>query len=79
MKRDVSDSRGQINDVRKRAKIRNKKVMSFGRNVCNEEIWRLPESPKTQKNLPEFHQQELATLLTGLKSNDIPLYREIVI
>ena len=36
--------------------------MSFGRNVCKEEIWRLPESPKTQKNLPEFHQQKLETL-----------------
>jgi len=40
--------------------------MSFGRNVCKEEILRLPESSKTQKNLPEFHQQELATLHTDL-------------
>ena len=36
--------------------------MSFWRDVCKEEIWRLPESPNTQKNLPEFHQQELAAL-----------------
>jgi len=36
--------------------------MSFWWDVCKEEIWRFPESPKTQKNLPEFLQQELATL-----------------
>ena len=39
-----------------------KKVTSFWRDVCKEEIRRLPEFPKTQKNLPEFHQQKLATL-----------------
>ena len=35
--------------------------MSFWRDVSKEEIWRLLESPKAPKNLPEFHQQELAT------------------
>ena len=36
--------------------------MSFGRDVCKEKIGGLPESPKISKNLPEFYQQELATL-----------------
>ena len=36
--------------------------MSFWRDVFKEEIWRLPESPDSKKNLPKFHQQELAAL-----------------
>ena len=36
--------------------------MSFWKEVCKEEIPRLPESPKAQTNFPEFHQYELATL-----------------
>ena len=39
-----------------------KKAMSFWNDVCKEEIWKLPESPRPTKNLPEFRQQELATL-----------------
>ena len=42
------------------------KVICFLSDVCKEEIWRLPESPKIPKYLPEFHQQELATLVIYL-------------
>ena len=45
--------------------------MSFWSDFLKEEIWKLPESPKTQKNLPEFHQQELATLGTEDQSAGI--------
>ena len=46
-----------------------KKVMSFWRKGYKEEIRRLPEPPKTQKILPEFYQQELATLMIGTVDN----------
>ena len=49
----------QINVTSK--KLEFKKVIYFWRDVFKEEIRRLPESSKTQKNLPEFNQQELAT------------------
>ena len=49
--------------------------MSFWRNVCKEQIWRLPESPNTQKNLPKIYQQELATLMVKLVAMEVP--REI--
>ena len=59
--------------VRSRKRARNKKsgghLFLEGR-LYTEEIWRLPESPKTQKNLPEFHQQELATLIVAV-TNEI--------
>jgi len=41
----------------------------FFRDVCKEKIWRFLESPETQNNLPEFYQQELATLLTPLAAD----------
>ena len=44
------------------------------RGVRKEKIWRLPESPKTRENLPEYHQQELSTLLV---SHLIPMYKWI--
>ena len=37
--------------------------MSFWKDVCKEEIGRLPEFSKTQKYLPECHLHELATLV----------------
>ena len=40
--------------------------MNFWRNVSQEKIWKLLESPKTQKNLPEFQQQELPNLVVYL-------------
>ena len=42
----------------------------FSSDVCKEEIWRLPESPKTRKNLLEFNQKELATLFISEKGAD---------
>ena len=48
-----------------------KKIMSFWIEVCKEEMWRLSEFSKTQKNLPEFYQQELATLRTLYSSNSV--------
>ena len=60
------DSRDSVSpDQWKKQKIRNKKGYEFFEGFCKKEIGRLPESPKTQKNLLEFHLQELATLATA--------------
>ena len=50
---------------------REKKVTSFWRDVCKEEIWRLLKSQKTLKNLPEFNQQELATLDVSRENDNV--------
>ena len=60
------DRVSHINERRQKYEI--KKAMSSWRDVCKEEIWRLPEIPKTSKNLPEFHKQELATLAIHLNA-----------